>query len=280
MIAGCAGTLMWSPVTILNLLALGPYHTETDISYGTGPRQRLDVYIPRHANGAPLVVFYYGGSWEFGKKSLYRFVGAALASNGVVVVIPDYRLYPQTRFPGFLQDSAAALAWAKAHAAGLGANPARLFVMGHSAGAYNAVMLALDPQWLAPFGLSPQQDIAGVIGLAGPYDFLPLTDPKLKMIFGPPDELARTQPINFVTRFAPPVFLAVGTTDTTVDPGNSARLAARLAQAGDEVTLKDYPGVDHRSLVGAISPLLGGIAPVLPDCLAFIFRTPRPRRSA
>ncbi|MDE2391131.1 MAG: carboxylesterase family protein, partial [Rhodospirillales bacterium] len=86
LIAGCAGTLMWSPVTILNALALGPYHTETDISYGPGPRQRLDVYIPRHANGAPLVVFYYGGSWEFGKKSLYRFVGAALASNGVVVV--------------------------------------------------------------------------------------------------------------------------------------------------------------------------------------------------
>lgn len=280
LLTGCAGTGVLSPVTVLNGLALGPYRAVDNIPYAPGPRQELDVYVPDHARNAPVVVFYYGGSWQEGDKSIYRFVGAALASRGVVTVIPDYRVYPQTRFPGFLQDSAAAFAWARRHAAAYGGDPGRIFVMGHSAGAYNAAMLALDPEWLAAYGLSPRHDIAGVIGLAGPYDFLPLTDPALRSIFGPPGQFARTQPINYVAPGAPPAFLAAGTADTTVDPGNSRRLAARLAKAGDPVELKLYPGLNHRRLVGALSPLLRGFAPVLADCLAFIAHPPAPRSAA
>ncbi|MDE1896534.1 MAG: alpha/beta hydrolase, partial [Rhodospirillales bacterium] len=157
--------------------------------------------------------------------------------------------------------------------------PDQIFVMGHSAGAYNAAMLALDPEWLAPFGLSPNRNIAGFIGLAGPYDFLPLKDPVLKKIFGPRDQLARTQPINFVTAGAPPAFLAAGTADLTVNPGNTTRLAARLVQAGDSVTVKLYPGINHTKLIGAFSPLLRWMAPVFKDSLAFIQQTPPKQRS-
>lgn len=268
--AGGMAAASLSPVTVLNDLAPGDFTVTHDIRYAPGPRGGLDIYAPRHVHGAPLVVFFYGGSWQEGNKALYRFVGAALAARGVVTVIPDYRIYPPTRFPGFLQDGAAAVAWAHAHAGDYGADPSRLFLMGHSAGAYIAAMLALDPEWLAPHGLSPGRDVAGFIGLAGPYDFLPLTDPVLKIIFGPQAGLARTQPINFVAPGAPPAFLAAGLDDSIVDPGNSTRLARSLRQAGDAVEVKLYPGIDHMKLVGALSPWLGILAPVLPDCLAFI----------
>jgi acetyl esterase/lipase len=274
LLAGCAGTGLLSPVTLLNGVAYGPFTLTRDIAYAPGPRGGLDVYAPRDARNAPVVVFYYGGSWQDGDKAMYRFVGAALAASGMVAIIPDYRLYPVTRFPGFLEDCAAALAWARGHAAEFGGDAGRLCVMGHSAGAYNAAMLALDPQWLAPHGLSPARDIAGLVGLAGPYDFLPLTDPVLKTIFGPPGTLALTQPVNFVAPGAPPSLLAAGTADTTVDPANSTRLARRLSAAGDPVELRLYPGLDHRELIGAFSPLLHGLAPVLADCVGFITQLP------
>ena len=281
-LAGGVIFALHSQVTLLNRFAPGNFTVTRNISYTSGPRGGLDIYAPRHASNAPLVVFFYGGSWQEGDKALYRFVGAALAAHGVVAMIPDYRVYPQTRFPGFLQDGATAVAWAHAHAATYGADPARLFLMGHSAGAYIAAMLALDPEWLAPHGLNPKHDIAGLIGLAGPYDFLPLTDPVLKIIFGPPAGLARTQPIDFVTSGAPPAFLAAGMKDATVDPGNSTRLARRLRQSADRVEVKFYPGIDHIELAGALSPWLSTLAPVLADCLAFIEQTTQqtPRSAA
>lgn len=267
------GLAACSPVSVLNGAAQGQFSVAHNQAYAANPKDRLDVYAPLNARNAPVVVFYYGGSWQDGDKAMYRFVGAALAENGVVTIIPNYRVYPETLFPGFLRDSAAAFAWAHAHAADYGGNPERIFVMGHSAGAYNAAMLALDPEWLAPFGLSPGHNIAGFIGLAGPYDFLPLHDPVLKKIFGPPDQLARTQPINFVTPGAPPAFIAAGKADVTVNPRNTARLAKRLAQAGNNVEVKFYPGIGHRRLIGAFSPLLRWMAPVFKDSLAFIHNT-------
>lgn len=273
-LAGGVGFAALRPVTVLNRLAPGNFRVVHNIHYEPGPRGRLDIYSPPHAHNAPLVVFFFGGSWQDGTKSFYRFVGAALAACGVVAVIPDYRVYPQTKFPGFLKDAAAAVAWARTHAADYGADPSRLFLMGHSAGAYIAAMLVLDPQWLAPYGLTPRRDIAGWIGLAGPYDFLPLRDPILKIIFGPRDERARTQPINFVTNGAPPAFLAAGKDDKTVDPGNTTRLAQRLRSAGDSVEVKLYPYIGHRKLAGALSPLLSFLAPVLRNSLTFIHQTP------
>lgn len=264
-LAGCV-----SPAGILNAASGGGFQVVKNIAYAPGPRGRLDVYVPEGAKGAPVVVFFYGGSWQEGGKAMYRFVGAALAARGIVTIIPDYRLYPQVRFPSFLQDGAQAIAWAKAHAQNYGGDPAWLVLMGHSAGAYNAAMLTLDPAFLNAVGLDPQRDIAGFIGLAGPYDFLPLRDPALQTIFGPPAQLGRTQPINFVTPGAPPVFLAAGLRDTAVAPQNSMRLAARLRAAGDTVQERYYPRLDHKLLIGAVSPLLGFFAPVLPDCLAFI----------
>jgi acetyl esterase/lipase len=256
---------------VLALLAPGGARVTHDIAYADGPRGKLDVYRPRHARpGEPVAVFFYGGSWQSGDKGFYRFVGAELAARGIVAVIPDYRVYPQVRYPDFLRDNAAAVAYVKRHAAEWGADPARLFLVGHSAGAYDAVMLGVDRRWLAEQGLDPQADVAGVIGLAGPYDFLPLRDPTLKVIFGPEKQRRDTQPIAHVDGRAPPMLLLAGAEDTTVDPGNSTRMAAAVLARGGRAEARLYPGIGH---VGMITSLLGPFrhrAPVLNAIADFI----------
>jgi acetyl esterase/lipase len=273
----------FSAVGLLNALIWpADYAVSHNHAYGPLPRQGLDVYTPVPSQvgaAAPVVFFIYGGGWEDGDKAQYRFVGAALAARGFVVVIADYRVWPQVRFPVFLQDGALALRWTVDHIARFGGDPGSIMLLGHSAGAYNAAMLAFDPRWLRPLGLAPHTLLRGFAGLAGPYDFLPLTSPTLQAIFGPPDQLAQTQPINFVTAAAPPIWLAAGADDRTVDPGNTRRLAARAAQVGASVSGRIYSGLDHRLLLGVFAAPLRPLAPVLHDVVAFL-RAPEGRASA
>ena len=260
-----------SPVAVLNWTApRAGITTWRDIAYATGPAHVLDIYAPSEpCADAPVVVFFYGGGWESGNRRSYRFVGASLAARGVVVVIPDYRLYPAVRFPGFMQDAAEAVAWTRAHVSQYGGDPNRLFLMGHSAGGQIATLLALDGRYLRADRVDPD-DIAGVIGLAGPYDFLPLRSATLKAIFGPEADWPRSQPINYVTPSAPPMLLAAGRDDHTVDPGNTVRLAARLRQDGVAVDEHLYPGLGHKLLIGAFASPLTSFAPIREDTLRFI----------
>jgi len=261
-----------SPVAVLNALTPGAGVTEVaDRSYAVGPRHGVDLYAPDPVRpGAPIVVFFYGGGWEDGDRGMYRFVGATLAANGIVAVIPDYRVYPEARFPDFIEDGARAVAWARTHGAAYGGDPKLLFLMGHSAGAQIATLLSLDRSWLAEVGMDPDRDIAGTIGLAGPYDFLPLESPTLKAIFGPPGDWPRSQPINYVTPGAPPMFLGAAARDSSVEPGNTERLAARLRASGDTVVERIYQLVGHRTLIGAFAPSLTLLAPVRADVLRFV----------
>jgi len=240
-----------------------------DAAYGGDPRQRIDVYGPAAAHGPlPVIVFFYGGSWNSGTKDGYAFVGRALAAKGFLVAIPDYRVVPQVRYPAFLQDNAAAVRWVIAHAAGYGGDAHRLLLAGHSAGAYNAAMLALDPRWLG----DDRGRVRGLIGLAGPYDFLPLEPGVAQATFGDVSDPASTQPINFVHAGEPPAFLATGDKDDTVRPSNSDSLGARLTGAGVAVERKRYPAVGHVGLVTAIAVPFRGRAPVLDDMVAFARR--------
>lgn len=263
--AGC------SPLAIINGLApADTYRLSDGVAYGPHSRQRLDIYQPVHAAAAaPVVVFFYGGNWASGQRADYRFVGEALASKGYVAVLADYRLYPEVRFPGFLEDCALAVQWAFAHVAQYGGDPQRVFVMGHSAGAYNAAMLAIAPQYLRATGIKPQQ-LRGLITLAGPFDFLPLQSNVTKAVFGFPDTAITTQPIHYVTAAVPPALLITGSNDDVVDPGNSVRLAARLREHGATVREIVYPNVGHRTLVGALAAPLRSLAPVLNDVAGFI----------
>ncbi len=245
-----------SPLGWLNLLLPGDRSgrlAESGIAYGDGLRRRLDVYVPRAAGSGPrpVLVFIYGGGWNSGVRADYSFAGRAFAALGFVTVVPDYRVVPEARFPGFVEDCAAALDWTRANAARFDGDPATIVLAGHSAGAYNAVMLGLDP---AGFGASGP--IRAVLGLSGPYDFYPFDmRESIEAFAGVPDPAA-TQPVNLVTPAAPPMFLAHGTRDRIVALRNSTALARRLEEAGVPVDLRVYPGLGHaRTLVDLMAPL-------------------------
>ena len=270
-----AGLTACAPVRVLNTIAgaSGGYTVDANLAYGPLARQRFDLYTPSApapAGGWPVVVFFYGGSWNTGERADYKFIGAALAQRGVLTLIADYRLYPEVRYPEFLRDSALALAFGLTQAARLGGDPARVFVMGHSAGGYNAAMLALDPRWLATTGHMPAE-LAGWIGLAGPYDFFPTDNPDAQPVFFHPNYPPNAQPIEFGSVRAVPTFLGAPTNDKLVSPTRSTQaLAARLAAAGTPVTLRMYEHASHTTLIGAFAAPLRAIAPVLDDVTAFI----------
>ena len=269
------GISVASPLAIFD--AIGPRDSggrlaSRDQPFGEGPRRKLDVYVPAAAvENAPVLVFFYGGSWKSGSKDDYAFVGQALAAQGFITVLPDYRLYPETAFPGFLEDGAAAIAWVRDNIAAYGGDPRRIVLAGHSAGAYNAAMLGLDPRYLTAAGVDPKT-IRAVAGLSGPYDFLPLdTDTTIK-VFGQAPDLSATQPVTFAGPLSPPTFLATGSDDTLVRPRNTASLAARLRASHVPVQERTYAGLDHKDTLLALSVTFRSKAPELAEMAAFLMR--------
>jgi acetyl esterase/lipase len=267
-LAGC------SPLRTINaLVPSGTHERLPDIAYGEGPRRKLDLYRPRTSAPAadwPVVLFFYGGSWNSGDRADYRFIGEALASRGVLTLVADYRLYPEVSYPDFLVDCAEAMAWTLREAARLGADAQRVHVMGHSAGAYNAAMLALDARWLQRVGLAPRM-LAGWIGLAGPYDFAPIGNRAVRPVFHHPDVPPESQPIRYADQRAIRSFLGAAEADGLVDPQrNTAQMAERLRRAGTDVTLRYYERANHVTLAGAFSRQLHWVAPVLDDVEAFV----------
>ena len=242
------------PLDTLNWLSGTANPREADIVYGDLARQSLDVYQPSEPRKvpAPVVVFFYGGGWGSGERGDYRFVGQFLAARGFTVVIPDYRVGREGVFPAFLEDGAKALRWTQDHIAERGGDPQNIFLMGHSAGAYNAMMLALDRRYGAAAGFDATR-IRGVVGLAGPYDFK-LVNGNLQRVFGAAPDLRETQPVNFVGPGAPPVLLITGDADDTVNPRNSRSLAQHLEAAQVPVTLRILPEGGHVGVLLRLSP--------------------------
>ena len=273
-----------SAVDVLNAtVPSDTYRSSADLAYGSHPRQKVDVYLPSQslaakaltAGGAPMVVFFYGGSWSSGDRADYRFVGEALASQGIAVVVADYRLSPEVRYPVFLQDSAQAMRWAFENAQKYGANPNRIFVMGHSAGAYNAAMLALDKRWLAGAGLSPAR-LAGWIGLAGPYDFLPIGDRKTQVAFEWPGTPPDSQALFHASSASPPALLLAPEIDSLVNTQRSTvGMTQRLKSSGVQVESELFDTVSHVSIVATMASVLRSRAPVLERVTGFVKRNAR-----
>lgn len=262
--------------------AFGPYERKADIAYGSDARQRLDVYVPKAASSGsdagsssslaaaarPVVIFWYGGSWQRGSKSDYRFVGAALADHGYITVLPDYRLYPDVKFPEFLDDAAHAVAWVQEHAQEFGGDPHRVVLMGHSAGAHTAAYLALNHEFLARRGAKPEW-IAGLVGLSGPYALAPNTR-TLNRIFAAPWGESDWQPLRFVDAKAPPTFLAHGLADDIVSVAQTEKLRDALEAKGVRVETELYPGTGHAATVAGFSKAARGSAPTLDQAVAFL----------
>lgn len=259
-----------SPAALLNLVAQRRgYRVHRDILYGEHARQGMDFYVPDALSGpAPVVLFFYGGAFQAGRKSEYRLVGGSLASKGIVVAIADYRIYPEGRFPDFLEDGAQALVAVRRVARDYGGDPDRIFLAGHSAGAYIAVMLVADPRYLERQAADPAA-IRGVIGIAGPYDFLPIVDPTLISVFGGSARV-ETQPIHYIDSRKPPMLLATGADDGRVQIKSTRNLSARLRSAGNEVVEIIYPGVGHMGIILSLAPAFRRRAPLRDDIVSFV----------
>ncbi|NMD09101.1 MAG: alpha/beta hydrolase [Phyllobacteriaceae bacterium] len=235
-----------------------------DVAYGPHARHRLDVYVPQGTGPFPVLVFVYGGSWDSGVKADYGFAGHAFVAQGFFTIIADYRLVPEVHYPGFVEDTASVIGWASAQAAKQGGDPDHLFVVGHSAGAYNAVQAVLLQ------GLERQ--VTAMVSLAGPMDFLPLDSPKSIAAFAQVPDLPATQPVNRDLLNMPPLLLLHGADDTTVRLRNSRNLHAVLQRHGRVSVLKEYPGVSHVGILLALAKPLRGRASTLADVLDFLQR--------
>jgi acetyl esterase/lipase len=266
LIAGCSG-----PQLLNSFTPSGGHRYAPGVTYDAAQRLTLDIYTPVNARNEPVVVFFYGGRWTTGVAADFRFVGQALASQGFVAVVPEYRHYPKVRFPAFVQDAARAVRWTESQIARYGGDPAKIFVMGHSSGAHLAAMLALDPQWLAQAG-GDRGRLKGMIGLAGPYDFLPLTDRDLRDMFGPPERYELSQPIAFVDGAHPPLLLLHGEDDTTVRVKNTRNLAAAAKRAGGLAESVVYPEMSHSWIVATLAAPLRGQSDVLERVTDFVRR--------
>ncbi|MET0379275.1 MAG: alpha/beta hydrolase [Spongiibacteraceae bacterium] len=281
LIAGVAG-LWLSACTQLSLVAVnvpalfGDYRRTTDIAYGELPAQRLDVYIPPAADARPVVIFLHGGGWDSGDKNQYRFVGATLAEQNWIGVTINYRLYPAVKFPGFVDDAALAVQYVREHAREWGGDPQQIYLLAHSAGAHIAMTLALDPEFLRARG-GDGSWLRGVIGLAGPYDFIPFSYDYMHDLFGPETAYPRSQPVNFARGDAPPLLLLHGLGDTSVLPRNTINLVKAMQQVGGNVEAHYYKGINHTDIIAALSVPARGRAPVLADIKTFIESAPSGR---
>lgn len=256
---------------VMNATAsLGGYQRHSDISFGTGPRQKLDVFVPNGAHNRPVVVFWYGGMWTKGSKSSYRFVGAALANAGYVAVLPDYRLFPDAQFPAFIEDGAWAVRWTHEHAARFGGNSQAIFLMSHSAGAHLAATVALDGRYLSRVE-GDVNWVRGLIGLSGPYAFEP-RNRILEQIFRQPYSHLDWQPIQLVSQRAPPTLLLHGSDDWMVAPKEMLDLDKKLRAAGILVESHLYDGRTHWDTVAALSIPGRMLAPTIADVSRFIDR--------
>lgn len=265
-----------SPLGMLNSLAprdRGVSRIARDIAYGDDPRQRFDLYGPVWRAGeptSPVIVFFYGGGWDSGARSLYGWAAQALAARGFVVALPDYRVVPQIVFPAFIEDAAMATARVAEVVGRYGGHPSRLGVAGHSAGAHLAMMITLDRRYMAAVG---QPDlIKAAAGLAGPYEFLPFDVPSSQNAFGRAPDPTLTQPVTFVRADAPALWLGHGTNDEVVHDEDTIILNDRMHAVGGRSEAKLYPGLNHADLIATFSPLFRKKAPVLDDVAAFFHR--------
>jgi acetyl esterase/lipase len=259
-----SGLFFWFPVAFVLLLLPGcsPLQIVNKLSaesdsvsvihqrYGGEQRQQLDIFMPeRIVPGSPAVLFFYGGSWKRGQKGKYGFVGHTLGSKGFVTVIPDYRLYPEVTFPSFVEDGAKALAWVREN---VGQARHGVVVMGHSAGAHIAALLALDQEYLSATG-QPLSIVRGMIGLAGPYGFNPMKYRSTRPIFTNVGSIEKAMPVTFACSAKLPILLIHGADDGVVIPENSRELKRRVYECAGNVEYLELDDIGHFSIVLGLS---------------------------
>lgn len=259
---GCSPLRLVSSVT-----PSGADEVKRGVPYGVQSMQKLDLYLPVEPDeDSPVVVFFYGGSWRSGERGKYKFVAQSLTARGITTVIPDYRRYPEVRFPSFVEDGALALSWVMENVA---AAENGIILLGHSAGAHLAALLALDPRYLDEQGLS-EDSLKGVVGLAGPYGFDPLLYRKTRPIFSHLEDVEQSKPVTFACGSQTPFLLLHGKDDGLVIPENSRKLHALRQQCSLESHYIELDDVGHFDIILGLSDTFSNWAGVLEPITAFV----------
>lgn len=234
-------------------------------AFGEGARDKLDIYRAKNPKAdAPMLIFIHGGAWDRGSKTTYRFLAEGFTKSGYDIVVPNYRLYPKAIYPEFLEDNAKAVAFTAEHFPG---RP--IVLIGHSAGGYNVLMLALRDKFLAKFGVNLCETIKGVVSLSAPVGVIPLEGHPLIDIF--PDRHAGDDGIlNSVGAPTPPFFLGHGEEDSIVNPINSTLLAEKVTARGGNAVVKIYPGLKHIGPIKVLSRYYEKDSALKSDILEFI----------
>jgi acetyl esterase/lipase len=250
--------------------------TLKDLSYGALERQKLDVYLPTalqtKEKNIPMIFFVHGGSWSNGSKEDYKFLGEAITKQGLGLAVINYRLVPSVTYPAFVEDTQLAMRWVHDHATDWGVNPDKIFLMGHSAGAFNVAAAIVDTERLKAVGLKAS-DFAGVIGVAGPYDFEFKGQYTERVFKGytrkeamPSYKVARGMGL-------PPFLLLTVDKDELVGPENGELMLAALKENGVYVEQKTIFGTDHASVIGSLVERAAFLAPATrPAVFGFIDR--------
>jgi len=270
-LAGLAALMACAPVTILNgITPSSSFSKAQDVSYGPLSRQVMDIYKAEMPKlGAPALVFIHGGSWTEGSKDIYKFLAEGFTKDGYDVLVPNYRLYPEVKYPAMIEDTALAVAFAQKQYPG---RP--LVLMGHSAGAYNMLMMVLEPSYMKAAGGDLCKGVAGAISLSGPTGFIPLDSEPYITIF--PDRFTKEDaPLNTVKGATPPIFFGHGLDDTTVYPQNSTALAEKITARGGVAEVKTYEGMNHIEAVQFLSRRFDGNASLKADIVRFIDSLPK-----
>jgi acetyl esterase/lipase len=262
-LTGCSAT------DIANALTFSGGATRREaLAYGPLPRHRLDLYVPAGVAAPPLMVFFHGGGWHSGARGDYAFLARVLAARGMAVAVPDYRLWPEARWPDFIEDGARAVAWLRDASE---VPRERVFVTGHSAGGFIAAALALDPRWL---GEGPRGALAGGVLLAAPISWQPREEPSASIFAPAPGGRIEAAPDAATLAGAPPMLLLHGGADTVVGPFHAVDLAAALEAAGRPARLRVYDGVGHVGLLAAMAAPVRALglagAPVLAEVEGFV----------
>ncbi|NLG83814.1 MAG: alpha/beta hydrolase [Firmicutes bacterium] len=246
----------WTPRTLYAFrpASAGPYpwRLEKDLVYDRRPEGplRLDLYLPvKVGENLPAVLMIHGGGWVTGSKSSYRGLGRLLAGHGFAAAAFDYRLLTEAPWSAPLEDCLTALSWLRSEGKRWGLDSERITLLGDSAGAHLAAMLALE--------VFPSIPIRGVIAYYGPFL---LTEPALpgwprrcqeKLLGGPlekPAVMERAKalsPVHLVSRTPPPFLLVHGELDSVVPFRSSELMAEALRTAGGEAQLVAVKGAEH-----------------------------------
>jgi acetyl esterase/lipase len=272
LVGGVAVAYVIAPLPVFNALMIkdpGAKLIARNIAYGENPRQRYNLFAPEQGNNFPLLIFVQGGAWQFADKEGYDFVGHAFASKGYLTAVIDYRLVPEVQYPAFVDDTAKAVAHMRAEAVKHGGDPTRVYLVGHSAGAYNIIQAMLNPAFAAEM-----QNVKAAAGMAGPYKFVPLTDPRAIKAFSNFLPVEDTQPEAFLKPDQPPILLIHGSDDTEVLPASSEYFYKEIKKVTSRVEQRIYPNTNHVSILGDLSRPFRYRSNTFPDIIAFFAKHP------